>query len=321
MADIQQLLQERILILDGAMGTMIQRHKFEEADYRGERFLDHPLDLKNNNEALMLVRPDVIEDIHRAYLAAGADIIETNTFNACSVSMADFGMEDLVVEMNRTAALLARRAADAYSTPDKPRFVAGALGPQTRSATVMVDSNHPEVRNVSFDQLREAYYEQAQALLDGGVDLLLCETTFDTLNLKAALFAIQQLFDDTGRSVPIMASLTITDLAGGNLSGQNVASMWNSISHVPLLSVGLNCALGAAGDAAFYPRTVADCAGLSQRLPQCRPAGPNAGNRLPGNAGVSGSAASGLGGAGLAEHCRRLLRHDRRSYPGYCRGS
>ena len=244
MADIEQLLKERILILDGAMGTMIQRFKFEEQDYRGERFQSHPLDLKNNNEALMLVRPDVIEDIHRAYLAAGADIIETNTFNACSVSMADFGMEDLVVEMNLTAARLAKNAAAAYSTPDKPRFVAGALGPQTRSATVMVDSNHPEKRNVDFDTLRDAYYEQAKALLDGGVDLLLCETTFDTLNLKAALFAIQQLFDDTGKKVPIMASLTITDLAGGNLSGQDVASMWNSISHVPLLSVGLNCALG-----------------------------------------------------------------------------
>ena len=174
----------------------------------------------------------------------GADIIETNTFNATRVSMADFGMEDLVVEMNLVAARLARRAADAVSTPGKPRFVAGALGPQTRSATVMVDSDHPERRNVTFDELREAYYEQAQALLDGGVDLLLCETTFDTLNLKAALFAIQQLFDDGGRVVPVMASLTITDLAGGNLSGQNVASMWESISHVPLLSVGLNCALG-----------------------------------------------------------------------------
>ena len=205
MAEIKEILKERILILDGAMGTMIQRHKFEESDYRGERFLNHPFDLKNNNEALMLVRPDVIEDIHRAYLAAGADILETNTFNACSISMADFGMEDLVIEMNQVAAQIARRAADAFSTPEKPRFVAGALGPQTRSATVMVDSNHPEKRNVNFDQLRDAYYEQAKALLDGGVDLLLCETTFDTLNLKAALFAIQQLFDDGGRVVPIMA--------------------------------------------------------------------------------------------------------------------
>ena len=244
MADIRTLLGERILILDGAMGTMIQRHKFEEQDYRAERFKDHPIDLKNNNEALMLVRPDVIEDIHRAYLEAGADIIETNTFNANRVSMVDFGMEDLSVEMNLTAARLARRAADAYSTPDKPRFVAGALGPQTRSATVMVDPDHPERRNVTFDELRDGYYEQAKALLDGGVDLLLCETTFDTLNLKAALFAIQQLFDDIGRVVPIMASLTITDLAGGNLSGQNIAAMWDSISHVPLLSVGLNCAFG-----------------------------------------------------------------------------
>ena len=244
MADIRTLLEERILILDGAMGTMIQRHNFEELDYRAERFKDHPIDLKNNNEALMLVRPDVIEDIHRAYLEAGADIIETNTFNANRVSMVDFGMEDLSVEMNLTAARLARRAADAYSTPDKPRFVAGALGPQTRSATVMVDPDHPERRNVTFDELRDGYYEQAKALLDGGVDLLLCETTFDTLNLKAALFAIQQLFDDIGRVVPIMASLTITDLAGGNLSGQNIAAMWDSISHVPLLSVGLNCAFG-----------------------------------------------------------------------------
>jgi len=244
MADIRTLLGERILILDGAMGTMIQRHKFEEPDYRAKRFQDHLIDLKNNNEALMLVRPDVIEDIHREYLDAGADIIETNTFNANKVSMVDFGMEDLVVEMNLTAAQIARRAADAFSTPDKPRFVAGALGPQTRSATVMVDPNHPERRNVTFDELRDGYYEQAKALLDGGADLLLCETTFDTLNLKAALFAIQQLFDDEGRIVPIMASLTLTDLAGGNLSGQNVAAMWNSISHVPLLSVGLNCAFG-----------------------------------------------------------------------------
>ncbi len=244
MDDIRQLLRERILILDGAMGTMVQRHKFEEADYRGDRFRDFPIDLKNNNEALMLVRPDVIEDIHRAYLEAGADIIETNTFNATSVSMADFGMEDLVVEINVTAARLARRAADAFSTQDKPRFVAGALGPQTRSASVVIDADHPERRGVTFDQLVAAYYEQAQALLDGGVDLLLCETTFDTLNLKAALFAIQKLFDDGGREVPIMASLTLTDNAGGNLTGQDVASMWNSIAHVPLLSVGLNCAFG-----------------------------------------------------------------------------
>ena len=270
MADIEQLLKERILILDGAMGTMIQRFKFEEQDYRGERFQSHPLDLKNNNEALMLVRPDVIEDIHRAYLAAGADIIETNTFNACSVSMADFGMEDLVVEMNLTAARLAKNAAAAYSTPYKPRFVAGALGPQTRSATVMVDANHPEKRNADFDTLRDAYYEQAKALLDGGVDLLLCETTFDTLNLKAALFAIQQLFDDTGKKVPIMASLTITDLAGGNLSGQDVASMWNSISHVPLLSVGLNCALGPQEMRPFIEE-------LSQIAPVYVSAYPNAG--------------------------------------------
>ncbi len=243
-SDIRQELQKRILILDGAMGTMIQLHKFVEADYRGERFKDHTSDLKNNNEALMLVRPDVIEDIHREYLEAGADIIETNTFNANSISMADFGLEGIVREMNIEAARIARHACDAFSTPEKPRFVAGALGPCTRSASVVVDSDRPAYRGVTYDQLEGSYYEQAKALLDGGVDLLLCETTFDTLNLKAALFAIQRLFDEGARIVPLMASLTITDLAGGNLSGQNLEAMWNSISHAPLLSVGLNCALG-----------------------------------------------------------------------------
>ena len=244
--DIRTLLKQRILVIDGAMGTMIQRYNPQEADFRGERFANHPTDLKNNNEALMLVRPDIIEEIHRAYLEAGADIVETNTFNANSISAADFGMAHLVREFNITAAQIARKACeDVYAkTPDKPRFVAGALGPCTRSATVMVDPDRPAYRNVTFDELVAAYREQAEALLDGGVDLLLCETTFDTLNLKAALFAIQELFDEGAREVPIMASLTITDLAGGNLSGQNLEAMWNSISHVPLLSVGLNCGFG-----------------------------------------------------------------------------
>ncbi len=242
--DIREHLKKKILILDGAMGTMIQLHKLVEADYRGDRFKDHFSDLKNNNEALMLVRPDVIEEIHRKYLEAGADIIETNTFNANSISMADFGLESIVREMNIEAARIARRACSAYSTEEKPRFVAGALGPCTRSASVVVDSDNPAYRGVTYDELESSYYEQAKALLDGGVDLLLCETTFDTLNLKAALFAIQRLFYEGARRVPLMASLTITDLAGGNLSGQNLEAMWNSISHAPLLSVGLNCALG-----------------------------------------------------------------------------
>jgi 5-methyltetrahydrofolate--homocysteine methyltransferase len=244
--DIRRHLGERILIIDGAMGTMIQRYGFQEADYRGERFKDFPHDLKNNNEALMLVRPDVIEAIHGEYLDAGADIIETNTFNATTISMADFGMEDLAYEMNVTAAQIARRAVDKAMErdPSRPRWVAGALGPQTRSATVIIDPERPALRNVTFDQLRQAYYEQAKALLEGGADLLLCETTFDTLNLKAALYAIQELFADGAREVPVMASLTITDLAGGNLSGQSLEAMWYSIRHAPLLSVGLNCALG-----------------------------------------------------------------------------
>ncbi len=245
-SDIRELLRERILILDGATGTMIQQYKLEEADYRGERFRDFPVDLKNNNEALLLTRPDIIATVHQQYLDAGADIIETNTFNANGVSMADFEMAHLVREMNLEAARIARAAADAATAlnPDKPRYVAGALGPCTRSASVVVDADNPAFRNVTFDALRDSYYEQAKALLDGGVDLLLCETTFDTLNLKAALFAITQLFDEGERQVPLMASLTITDLAGGNLSGQNLEAMWNSVRHAPLLSVGLNCALG-----------------------------------------------------------------------------
>ncbi|BDI31354.1 methionine synthase [Capsulimonas corticalis] len=246
MADIREELKKRILVIDGAMGTMIQRYKPTEADYRGERFANHPVDLKNNNEALMLVRPEIIEEIHMAYLDAGADIIETNTFNANSISMADFEMADLVREMNFEAVAVARRAIDKAmaADPSKPRFIAGALGPCTRSATVIEDSNNPAYRSFTFDDFEATYYEQAKALLDAGTDLLLCETTFDTLNLKAALFAIQRLFDEGERVVPVMASLSITDLGGGNLTGQNLEAMWNSIAHAPLLSVGLNCGFG-----------------------------------------------------------------------------
>jgi 5-methyltetrahydrofolate--homocysteine methyltransferase len=241
-----ELLRQRIVIIDGAMGTMVQQHKLQEADYRGARFASHPVDLKNNNEALNLVRPDIIEDIHTRYLEAGADLIETNTFNANAVSLADYQMEGLARELNTAGVEIARRAVENARRKDPSRqcFIAGTLGPTTRSASVVVDVNRPAFRNVTFDQLVEAYYEQADALMHAGADVLLCETTFDTLNLKAALFAIEKLFEDKGRRLPLMASLTITDMAGGNLTGQNLEAMWNSISHAPLLSIGLNCALG-----------------------------------------------------------------------------
>ncbi len=245
---ITDLLNERILILDGAMGTMIQRHGLQEADYRGDRFVHHAVDLKNNFEALTLVRPDIIAQIHREYLEAGADIIETNTFNAQAVSMADFDMAspELIREMNVKAAQLALDAAHAFTQrdPSKPRYVAGALGPMNRTLSLSPDVNDPGYRAVTFDQVMQAYYDQAKALVETGVDVLLPETTFDTLNLKAALFAIQKLFAEGGRRVPVMASVTITDQSGRTLSGQTVEAFWASIHRAPLISMGINCALG-----------------------------------------------------------------------------
>jgi 5-methyltetrahydrofolate--homocysteine methyltransferase len=245
--DIRQLLQERILIIDGAMGTMIQRYGLVEEDYRGERFADFHTDIKGNNEILSLTQPHIIEAIHKAYLDAGADIIETNTFSAISVSQADYDMQHLVYEMNVASAKVARKAADEYSlaNPDRPRFVAGALGPTTKVSSLSPDVNNPGYRAITFDQLKEAYYEQARGLMDGGAELLLLETITDTLNVKAALFAIDQLFEETGKQLPIMISGTITDASGRTLSGQTVEAFWVSVSHMPLLSVGLNCALGA----------------------------------------------------------------------------
>ncbi|HSP17591.1 MAG TPA: methionine synthase [Thermoanaerobaculia bacterium] len=244
-AELRQLLQRRILIIDGAMGTMIQRYQLDEQAFRGTRFVDHPRDLKGNNDLLNLTQPQIIEEIHRQYLDAGADIIETNTFNAQAISMADYGFEPFVYEINVAAAQVARRAADARSTPDRPRFVAGALGPANKTASLSPDVNNPAFRAVTFDQLVDAYYEQARGLVDGGVDILLPETTFDTLNLKAALFAIEKLFADRRFRLPVMASITITDASGRTLSGQTVEACFNSISHAHLLSVGINCALGA----------------------------------------------------------------------------
>ena len=243
--ELRELLTRRVLIIDGAMGTMIQRYGLSEADYRGERFAKHTHDLRGASDVLNLVRPDIIEDIHRQYLEAGADIIETNTFNAQAISLADYGLVPNAYELNVAGAQAARKAADAYSTPDRPRFVAGAMGPTNRTASLSPDVNNPAFRGVTFDELVDAYYEQARGLVDGGADILLPETTFDTLNLKAALFAIEKYFADSGRRLPVIASITITDASGRTLSGQTVEAAWISISHAPLLAVGINCALGA----------------------------------------------------------------------------
>jgi 5-methyltetrahydrofolate--homocysteine methyltransferase len=243
---LPQILEQRIVILDGAMGTMIQRFKLSEAQYRGERFKDFHKDVKGNNELLSLTRPDVIRDIHESYLAAGADLIETNTFGATSVAQADYDMADLAREMNLASAKLARAACDKYSTPDKPRFVVGALGPTPKTASISPDVNDPGARNISFEELRAAYFEQVQALVEGGADLLLVETIFDTLNAKAALFAIDEYFEKSGERLPIIISGTVTDASGRILSGQTVTAFWHSVRHAQPLAVGLNCALGAA---------------------------------------------------------------------------
>ena len=246
--DIHQLLNERILIIDGAMGTMIQRHKPEEADFRGARFANHSHPLKGNNDLLTLTRPDIIREIHRQYLEAGADIIETNTFSSTSIAQADYALEALAYELNFEAAKLAKEETSLFSAkdPSKARFVAGAIGPTNKTASLSPDVNNPGYRAVTFDDLRVAYREQVRGLLDGGADLLLVETIFDTLNAKAALFAIQELLEERGVTVPIMVSGTITDASGRTLSGQTTEAFLISVSHVPLLSVGLNCALGAA---------------------------------------------------------------------------
>jgi 5-methyltetrahydrofolate--homocysteine methyltransferase len=246
-AALKREAKERILILDGAMGTMIQRYKLDEAGYRGERFKNHPRDLRGNNDLLVLSQPKIINEIHNAYLEAGADIIETNTFNAQAISQSDYGLEDIVYEMNVAAAKLAREAADAWSkkTPDKPRLVAGAIGPTNRTASISPDVNNPGFRNVSFDMLVEAYTTQTRGLIEGGADSILIETVFDTLNAKAAGFAVEQVFDALGVRLPIMISGTITDLSGRNLSGQTPEAFWYSMQHLEPFSIGLNCSFGA----------------------------------------------------------------------------
>ena len=247
MSKIQEEIQKRILVLDGAMGTMLQRYNFSEEDFRGERFKDFPYSLKGNNDLLSITQPKAIKDIHAQYFEAGADIVETNTFSSTTIGMADYHLEDIVYELNFQSAKIAREVADEFTVknPEKPRFVAGSIGPTNRTASMSPEVNDPGYRAVTFDDLRIAYKQQVEALLDGGVDLLLVETIFDTLNAKAALFAIEEVKDERKIDIPIMVSGTITDASGRTLSGQTVEAFLISISHIPLLSVGFNCALGA----------------------------------------------------------------------------
>ena len=240
------LLRQRIVLLDGAMGTMLQQRKLDEAAFRGSRFADHPVPLKGNNELLNLTQPQVVLEIHEAYLAAGSDIVETNTFGATGIAQADYGLAHLAREMNMQAAALARQACDRFSTPGHPRFVAGAIGPTPRTASISPDVNDPGARNTSFEELRAAYLEQVEGLVEGGADVLLVETIFDTLNAKAAAFAIEEFFEASGERLPVMLSCTVTDASGRVLSGQTVAGFWHSVRHVRPLSIGLNCAMGAA---------------------------------------------------------------------------
>ncbi|MEM7483742.1 MAG: homocysteine S-methyltransferase family protein [Bacteroidota bacterium] len=247
MVKIEELLQKRILVLDGAMGTMLQRYKFTEADFRGERFKDWVHPLQGNNDLLSLTQPEAIAEVHRKYFAAGADIVETNTFSGTTIAMADYYMEELVYELNYESARIAKKVANEFTTkePNKPRFVAGSIGPTNKTASMSPDVNDPGFRGVSFEELRIAYKQQIEALLDGGADILLVETIFDTLNAKAALFAIEEVKDERNIEVPIMVSGTITDASGRTLSGQTAEAFLISISHIPILSVGFNCALGA----------------------------------------------------------------------------
>ena len=247
MSKIQEEIKKRILVLDGAMGTMLQRYKFEEEDFRGERFKDFPHPLKGNNDLLSITQPEAVKSVHRAYFEAGADIVETNTFSGTTIGMADYHMEDLVYELNFQSAKIAREVADEFTAKntERPRFVAGSIGPTNRTASMSPNVNDPGFRAVNFDDLKIAYKQQVKALIDGGCDLLLVETIFDTLNAKAALFAIEEVKEERNIDIPVMVSGTITDASGRTLSGQTVEAFLISISHIPLLSVGFNCALGA----------------------------------------------------------------------------
>jgi len=257
--NIEEIIKDKILILDGAMGTMIQQYNFTEEDYRGERFEDFKVSVKGNNDLLSLTQPEAIREIHRKYLEAGADIIETNTFSGTTIAMADYQMEDLVTELNFRSAKIAREVADEFTAkePNKPRFVAGSMGPTNKTASMSPEVNDPGYRAITFEELKTAYKQQAEALVDGGVDLLLVETVFDTLNAKAALFAIEEIKDERKIHIPVMMSGTITDASGRTLSGQTAEAFLISVSHIPLLTVGLNCALGAK-QLTPYLQTISD---------------------------------------------------------------
>lgn len=272
MKPIAEELQKRILVLDGAMGTMLQNYGFTEADFRGERFADWGQPLKGNNDLLSLTQPQAIREVHRAYLEAGADILETNTFSGTSIAQADYGLQDFVFELNRESARIARDAADEFTrrNPNKPRYVAGSIGPTNRTASMSPDVNRPGFRAVTFEELKLAYRTQVEGLIEGGVDLLLVETVFDTLNAKAALFAAEEVFENWETELPIMVSGTITDASGRTLSGQTVDAFLVSVSHIPLISIGLNCALGAAQLTPYLQE-------LAQKSPFAVSAHPNAG--------------------------------------------
>lgn len=272
MKKIQSILEERILVLDGAMGTMIQAYDFDENDFRGNRFQDHPCTLQGNNDLLSLTQPEVIKTIHKNYFEAGADIVETNTFSSTSIGMADYQMEDWVYELNFEAAKIAKQMADEFTqkNPEKPRFVAGSIGPTNRTASMSPDVNDPGFRAVSFEELVTAYQEQVEGLVAGGADILLVETVFDTLNAKAALYAIDELKQNNNWDIPVMVSGTITDASGRTLSGQTVEAFAVSVSHIPLLSLGFNCALGADQLYPYLKR-------LSERTSFATSAHPNAG--------------------------------------------
>ncbi len=306
-AALAAALERRILVLDGAMGTEIQLLKLEEADYRGARFADWPSELKGDNDLLVLSQPEKIRAIYDDYLEAGADIVETNTFNATRLSQSDYGAEDLVPELNREGARLARQAAEAWSTPDKPRFVAGVLGPTSRTASISPDVTDPGKRNVDFEELRANYREAAEALLEGGSDLILVETVFDTLNAKAALFALDELFEEAGATWPIMVSGTITDLSGRTLSGQTVEAFFYSVRHARPLSVGLNCALGPSELRAYV-------AELSRIADTRVSAHPNAG--LPNELGGYD-----LGPEEMAEHLEEWMASGLLNIVGGCCGT
>ncbi|WP_459211330.1 homocysteine S-methyltransferase family protein [Aquimarina rhabdastrellae] len=248
MKDIKEVLKERILVLDGAMGTMLQRHKFTEEDFRGERFKNWSVPLQGNNDLLSLTQPEAIREVHKLYFEAGADIVETNTFSGTTIAMADYEMEELVYELNYESAKIAKEVADEFTKkdPSKPRFVAGSIGPTNKTASMSPDVNNPGFRAITFDELKIAYREQVEALIDGGADILLVETVFDTLNAKAALFAIEEVKDERNITIPIMVSGTITDASGRTLSGQTAEAFLISVAHIPMLTVGFNCALGAS---------------------------------------------------------------------------